>query len=171
MSRTGDCRNGRERVDCNLDAAFLDLPPGWDFFRSGTMEELKDLASHAPAFFIYFAAGLVFLAVYFKVYTVATKYDEMELIRHGNMAAAYSLVGSAAGFALPLGTAISHTASAQAFVFWALVAMVAQIATYFFLKLLLKDVDAQIEANNAAYGLLDGGISLAVGIINAGCVA
>jgi putative membrane protein len=135
------------------------------------MNEILELASHAPSFFGYFIAGLFFLAAYFLVYTRATKYDEMELIRHGNMAAAYSFIGSALGFSLPLSTAISHSASAQAFVFWALVAMVTQIATYYFLKLVLKDVDAQIEANNPAYGILDGGISLVVGVINAACVA
>jgi putative membrane protein len=135
------------------------------------MNEILELASHAPSFFGYFVAGLFFLGVYFKAYTVATKYDEMELIRHGNMAAAYSLIGSAIGFSLPLAIAISHTASATDFVFWAILAMVTQIATYFAMKLVLKDVDAQIEANNAAYGILDGGISLVVGIVNAACVA
>jgi putative membrane protein len=135
------------------------------------MNEILELASHAPSFFGYFIAGLLFLGIYFKAYTGATKYDEMELIRHGNMAAAYSLIGSALGFSLPLAIAISHTASAQAFVFWAIVAMVTQICTYYFLKLVLKDVDAQIEANNSAYGILDGGISLVVGVINAACVA
>jgi putative membrane protein len=135
------------------------------------MNEILELASHAPSFFGYFVAGLFFLGAYFLVYTRATGYDEMELIRHGNMAAAYSLTGSALGFSLPLAIAISHTASAQAFVFWALVSMVTQIATYYFLKLVLKDVDAQIEANNTAYGVLDGGIALVVGVINAACVA
>jgi uncharacterized membrane protein YjfL (UPF0719 family) len=49
--------------------------------------------------------------------------------------------------------------------------MVTQICTYYFLKLVLKDIDAQIEANNPAYGILAGGISLVVGVINAACVA
>jgi putative membrane protein len=135
------------------------------------MNEILELFSHAPSFFGYFVVGLFFLGAYFLAYTAATKCDEMELIRHGNMAAAYSLIGSALGFSLPLSTAISHTASAQAFVFWALVAMVTQICTYYFLKLVLKDVDAQIEANNPAYGILAGGVSLVVGVINAACVA
>jgi len=135
------------------------------------MNDILELLSHVPSFFGYFVAGLFFFGVYFRVYTGVTKCDELELIRHGNMAAAYSLIGSALGFSLPLSTAISHSASAQAFVFWALVAMVTQICTYYFLKLVWKDVDAQIEANNPAYGVLAGGISLVVGIINAACVA
>jgi putative membrane protein len=135
------------------------------------MNEILELASHAPSFFGYFIAGLFFLGVYFLAYTGATKYDDLQLIRHGNTAAAYSLIGSALGFSLPLAIAISHTASAQAFVFWAIVAMVTQICTYYFLKLVLKDIDAQIEANNPAYGVLAGGISLVVGVINAACVA
>ena len=135
------------------------------------MNGILELLANAPSFFGYFLVGLFFLGAYFLAYTRVTTYDEMELIRHGNMAAAYSLIGSALGFSLPLAIAISHTASAQAFVFWALVSMVTQIVTYYFLKLVLKDVDAQIEANNSAYGILDGGISLVVGVINAACVA
>ena len=135
------------------------------------MNEMLELFSHVPSFFAYFIVGLCFLGAYFLAYTAVTKCDEMELIRHGNTAAAYTLIGSALGFALPLAIAISHTASPQAFVFWALVAMVTQMATYYFLKLVLKDVDAQIEANNPAYGMLAGGIALVVGVINAACVA
>jgi putative membrane protein len=135
------------------------------------MNEILDLLAIARGFFAYFLAGLVFLGAYIMVYMATTKCDDLLLIRHGNTAAASSLVGSAVGFSLPLAAAILHTASAQGFVFWTLVAMVTQIATYFFLKLVLKDVDSQIEANNPAYGILAGGISIVVGIINAACVA
>ena len=135
------------------------------------MNEILEMLSHTPSFFGYFIMGLFFLGVYFIAYTRVTLYDEMELIRQGNTAAACSLIGSMLGFSLPLYTAIVHSASSQAFVYWSLMAMAAQIATYYFLKLALKDVDAQIEANNPAYGILDGGIALTVGIINAACVA
>lgn len=135
------------------------------------MNEILEMLSLAPKFFGYFIVALFFLGAYLLAYTAVTKSDELELIRHGNMAAAYSLIGSTLGFSLPLSTAISHTASAQAFVFWTIVSMVTQICTYYFLKLVLKDVDAQIEANNPAYGILAGGISLVVGVINAACVA
>ena len=134
------------------------------------MNEILELLSRASGFFGYFAAGLIFVGVNFFAYTRTTKYDEMELIRRGNVAAAYSLIGSTVGFSLPLSMAIVHTASAQAFVFWALVSMVTQIATYYFMKLVFKDVDAQIEANNPAYGVLDGGLCIVVGIVNAACV-
>jgi putative membrane protein len=135
------------------------------------MNEILELLSNARGFFAYFLAGLVFLGAYILVYMATTKCDDMQLIRHGNTAAAAALVGSAVGFSMPLATAILHTASARSFVFWALVAMVTQIATYFFLKLVLRDVDAQIESNNPAYGILTGGISIVVGILNAACVA
>lgn len=135
------------------------------------MNEILELLSHARGFFAYFFAGLVFLGAYIMIYMATTKCDDLLLIRHGNTAAASSLIGSAVGLSLPLATAILHTSSAPAFLFWAFIAMLTQIATYFFLKLVLKDVDAQIEANNPAYGILAGGISIVVGIINAACVA
>lgn len=135
------------------------------------MNDILEMVSHVPSFFGYFIMGLLFLIAYFLAYTRTTRYREMELIRHGNTAAACSLVGSALGFSLPLYAAIVHASSLQAFVFWSLMALVTQISTYYFLKTLLKDVDAQIEANNTAYGMLAGGVSLVVGVINAACVA
>ena len=135
------------------------------------MNEILEMISRIPSFYGYFIMGIFFLCAYFLAYTRTTRYNEMELIRHGNTAAAWSLIGSAVGFSLPLYAAIVHTTSYQAFVFWSLMALVTQISTYYFLKTLLKDVDAQIEANNTAYGILEGGISLVVGVINAACVA
>lgn len=135
------------------------------------MNELFEMLNDTPSFFGYFAFGLVFLAVYYFIYTRVTHFDELELIRQGNIAAACNLSGSALGFSLPLYSSIVHTSSTQGFVFWSLIALVAQIATYLFLKMMLKDVDTQIEANNIAYGILVGGVALVVGVINAACVA
>ena len=134
------------------------------------MNEILEMISHIPVFFGYFIMGLFFIGAYFLAYTYITRYDELALIRHGNSAAACALVGSALGFALPLYAAIVHTPTLQAFIFWSLMALATQIGTYYFLKLALKDMDAQIEANNTAYGILAGGISLVVGVLNAGCV-
>jgi putative membrane protein len=134
------------------------------------MDEIRELISHAPSFFGYFLIGLVFLGIHLLAYSATTKCDDLALIRQGNLAAACAITGSALGFSLPLSMAIVHAATAQAFAFWAVVAMVTQIGSYLFLKLVLKDVDAQIESSNPAYGVLMGGLSVVVGIINAACV-
>ncbi|HEY0634745.1 MAG TPA: DUF350 domain-containing protein [Gammaproteobacteria bacterium] len=135
------------------------------------MNELLAMLSSTPSFFGYYLMGLFFLGAYFLIYTRVTHFHEMALIREGNTAAATTLVGSALGFSLPLASAIIHTASAQEFVFWSVIALVTQIVTYLFLKALLKDVDLQIKSNNTAFGILAGGIALVVGLINAACVA
>lgn len=134
------------------------------------MNELLEMLNTTPSYFGYFAFALVFLVAYYLIYTRVTRFSELELIRSGNIAAACHLTGSTLGFALPLYASIVHTATLQGFVFWALLALTAQIATYLFLKLLLKDTDRQIESDNIAYGILLGGISLVIGVINAACV-
>lgn len=134
------------------------------------MNELLDMLNATPGFFGYFAFALVFLVVFYVIYTRVTHFNELQLIRQGNIAAACHLSGSTLGFALPLYSSIVHTSSLQGFVFWAVIALVAQIATYLFLKALLKDVDPQIESNNIAFGIFVGGIALVVGVINAACV-
>ncbi len=115
------------------------------------------------------AAGL-FLA-FFVIYTKITPFDEVTLIRQGNLAAANSLGGALIGFALTMASALAHTVSYQEFLAWAAFAMLVQLAVYFAATSLLHMSKDQIESNNKAFGTLLGAISISIGAINAGCIS
>ncbi len=131
------------------------------------MNEILELASHAPSFFGYFIVGLFFLGAYFFAYTSATKYDEMELIRHGNMAAAYSLSGTMLGFIVPLASAVEHSVNPVDMVVWGVIALLIQLAAFMLTRLLLPNIAADIPAGKQAPGFFLGAVSLGVGILNA----
>ena len=51
--------------------------------------------------------ALALLAIFAAIYVRVTPYNEIALIREGNMAASISLSGALIGFVLPLASAIS----------------------------------------------------------------
>lgn len=115
------------------------------------------------------AAALVL--AFFVVYTRVTPYDEVQLIRQGNHAAALSLGGSLLGFSATIASALVHTGDYVQFAGWAAGGLLAQLAVWFFTTRLLRMSKDQIEANNCAFGGLLGAISLSIGIVNAGCIS
>ncbi|MGU7772950.1 DUF350 domain-containing protein [Burkholderia sp. MR1-5-21] len=113
-----------------------------------------------------FVLLLAFAAVYLKV----TPFDELALIRDGNVAALLSFAGALIGFCLTLASSIAHNSTFVEVVLWAVGAMVVQLVTYAALTRLMPGMNHAIEDRNAAMGGLMGTASLVVGIINAACL-
>jgi putative membrane protein len=130
--------------------------------------------NYVPAILNYllhlFTAAALVLA-FFVVYTRVTPYDEVHLIREGNIAAALSLGGSLIGFSATIASSLVHTADYYQFAGWAFGAMVTQLLVWVVATRLLRMSKDQIEANNCAFGGLLGAISLSIGIVNAGCIS
>jgi putative membrane protein len=112
------------------------------------------------------AAGGVLQSLHFL-----TPFDEVLLIRQGNLAAALSLGGALIGFSITIGSALVHTADYREFFMWAFGAMVVQMLAYAVTTRLLNMSKDQIEANNAAFGGLLGAISISIGVINGACIS
>lgn len=122
-------------------------------------------------YLIHLILAAMLLAVFFKAYTAWTPFDEVLLIRQGNMAATLSLGGALIGFSITIGSALVHTADYREFVMWAAGAMVVQMLAYAVTTRLLNMAKDQIEGNNAAFGGLLGAISISIGVINGACIS
>jgi putative membrane protein len=116
------------------------------------------------------AAGLV-LFVFFLIYSWATPFDEMTLIRRGNVAASLTLGGALIGFSLTVASGLIHTDALMAFLGWSAVAALIQLATYVFVSRVLHMSKQQIEGNNVAFGVLMASISISIGAVSAGALA
>jgi putative membrane protein len=123
------------------------------------------------AYLLHLGTAALLVIVFFIVYTRITPYDEVKLIRQGNGAAALSLSGALLGFAATIASSLVHTAGYDAFAGWAFGALVVQLLVYAVATRLLRMARDQIEADNRAFGLLLGSISLSIGIVNAGCIS
>ena len=116
------------------------------------------------------AAGLLLL-VFFQVYTWTTPFDEMLLIRQGNVAASLTLGGAMVGFSMTVASGLMHTDNLMSFLGWSAAAAAIQLLTYALVTRLLHMSKEQIEGNNVAFGLLLAAISISVGAVSAGALS
>ena len=127
--------------------------------------------SGLPAFAGYFGAAMVLTVLFVVAYTAATPNDEFALIRSGNRAAAMSTGMSLIGFALPLASAIYHSANILDVVIWGLVALASQLVAFWLSTLAVPKLGEAIGAGDQAAGLWVGCVSIAAGLINAACMS
>jgi putative membrane protein len=115
----------------------------------------------------YFWAGLGFTVAFCLVYCWITPYDELKLVRKGNVAPAISFGGALIGFVLPLYSAISHSVGFVDMLIWAVIALVVQLTVFGIVRIFFKDLVREIENNHTAAATLLAFFSLAIGILNA----
>ena len=126
--------------------------------------------ANLPVFLGYFVSALVLLAAFIVIYGWLTPLNEWKLVHEGNTAAAVSLIGAALGFALPLATAIIRSANLADMVVWAGVALVLQLACFFVLRLLIRNLADEIASNHIGAATILAGASVTLGVINAACL-
>src|SRR5262245_3975192 len=91
--------------------------------------------SGLPAFVAYFCVTLLLAGGYLYVYMRITAHNEMELIRKDVPGAAVSLGLSLLGFALPVASAVAHSANILDCVIWGVIALVVQVIIYFMVRI------------------------------------
>ena len=132
------------------------------------MFDIAYFMNGAVHFIVAFGLACLFLTVFKWLYQVSTPYDERALIAANNTAAAVALGGAIIGFALPLASALSVTASIVEFTAWALLAGVIQIAAAFIIRrVVVRDMAARIEGGNLASAIYSAATSIGVGLLNA----
>ncbi len=116
------------------------------------------------------AAGLLLVA-FCLVYTWTTPFDEMTLIRQGNVSAALTLGGALLGFSMTVASGLLHTDALVSFLGWSAAAAAIQLLTYILVTRLLHMSKQHIESNNVAFGVLLASISISVGAVSAGALS
>lgn len=123
-----------------------------------------------PAFASYFVAAIGLLLVFCAIYAFFTPYREFQLIREGNEAAAVALGGAVIGFALPLAVTVAVNHSLEAMLGWGVVAGIVQLLVFVSARLLLPGINDSIARGRLAPGIFVALLSVAVGVLNAGCL-
>jgi putative membrane protein len=124
-----------------------------------------------PHFLAFFGLALLLLSVFWSLYTFLTPYDELGLIRAGNVSAAVALTGSLLGFALPLAASLLRSATPMVLVQWALLAALVQLAVYSVMALLMPNLGESVTQDRAAPAILLGGVSVVCGLLNAAAIS
>ncbi len=135
------------------------------------MREVFDSFAGFDDFLVYLAVSLAYLAVFIAIYIRITPYRELQLIREGNMAAAFSLSGALLGFIVPLCSAIQHSVSLVDMAIWGLVAMGVQILAFVAVRIIIPSITRDIPEGKGAQGFFLGSLALGVGLLNAACMS
>jgi putative membrane protein len=124
-----------------------------------------------PNFVVYFVVGGVLTALFVGLYANLTPQRDIALIRGGNSAAAVALVGALLGFEVPLASIIAHSAALVDLAVWGIVALVVQLGGFLVARMVLPHLPQAIEDGNIADAVFLAGLSLALGILDAACMA
>jgi putative membrane protein len=120
-----------------------------------------------PAFLAYFAVSGVVVVGYLVVYTWITPHDEFALIRANVPGAAIALGSSLIGFALPVASAIAHSANIVDCLIWSVVALAVQVLVYFLARIPDPGLSQRIAAGEMASAIWLGTASIAGGMLSA----
>jgi len=136
------------------------------------MNDGYSFGDSAIAFLVAFIAAGLFTIAFKLIYQAATPYNERNLIRDGNVAAAITLGAALLGYILPLAFALEHTVSLLEFAIWALLAGFIQIVTFTIVRLaVMRDFSDRIVRGELAAAIYMASISLGVGLLNAACMS
>ncbi len=131
---------------------------------------LLDDLNLLPAFLGYWLVSVSLVGVFAWLYTHATPYREISLIRQGNVAAAWSLGGALLGYVAALAFVIAHSVETHELVFWGILAGAVQIGAYRLVRFILPNLAEGIEQGRETYGLFLGLVSTGLGLLTGACM-
>ena len=123
-----------------------------------------------PNFLAYLGTAIVLLVAFMAIYLYVTPYDEINLIRANNVAAAISLSGAVLGFAMPIANVIAHSDTLLDLAVWGVIAGIVQLLAWMVARVALPRLKEDIAAGRAAPATFVAALSITVGLINAACM-
>ena len=123
-----------------------------------------------PVLILHSSVSLAMLAMGVFFYIKITPYDEIDLVRAGNSAAAVSLAGAIIGLAIPLAFSMASSVTIWEILIWGPVTLFLQLIAFRLTDLMLKDLPKRITDGEMGAALLLISIKLAVAAINAAAV-
>ena len=123
-----------------------------------------------PVLILHSSVTLAMLAMGIFLYIKITPYDEIELVRAGNSAAAASLAGAIIGLAVPLAFSMASSVTVWELLIWGPVTLFLQLIAFRLTDLMLRDLPKRITDGEMGAALLLISIKLAVAAINAAAV-
>jgi putative membrane protein len=116
---------------------------------------------------MHLGVALASLGFYVLAYTRSTPYEEIALVRKGNVGAAVALAGGLIGYAIVLSRATTYSTGIVDAVVWGLIGLVIQIAGHRALSLALPRLYTDIEDGELAPAIVKAGLVIALGLLSA----
>ncbi len=128
------------------------------------------LLATLPNFLLYFGSSLAMIVASLYVYIRITPYDEIQLIREGNTAAALSFAGTLLGMTVAMASVIIYSTGWLDKVIWCVVALGMQLLMWEIVNWIFGNLQRGIAVDRCmADAIMLAASSLAVGILQAAC--
>jgi putative membrane protein len=125
------------------------------------------LGSGLPVLLLQFVICIVLLVVGVVIYTKVTPFNEGELLRRGNVAAATVLSGAVVALAIPLAALLATTRAVLDIVVWGVVAILLQLVTVIITSHIMRGLRLSIDDGNLAAALPIMAAQFAIALLNA----
>lgn len=130
------------------------------------------ILSTLPSFVQYMlsSAGMLVMAIY--IYTKITPYNEIKLIREGNVAASVAFAGTILGMVCAMSSVILYSTSWLDKLAWCTIALMVQLCVWALVNVIFKNLQISIDQDRCmASAVMLATFSLAAGILQAACVS
>lgn len=136
------------------------------------MDAVITSISGLGSFAMYFLLSIGLFFVFKLVYAFVTPHDEWKLVKEDkNTAAAIGFAGAMIGFSIALAGAVSNSEFLLDYLIWGVVALIAQLFAFGLLRFtFMPKLAERITNNEISAGIMLGGMSVAVGLLNAACM-
>lgn len=126
-----------------------------------------------PDYAIFIGISLLLLVTSAAIFSLLTPYNELKLIKNGNVGAGVAYAGNILGIALVINSISYSTHDPLELLIWSTVGLVIQLAAFYALTLVLPDIFKRISDENScvAHGAMVAGVSVSVALLNSGALS
>ena len=132
--------------------------------------EIQAFATGFPLALLHAAISIGLLAAGGAIYAILTPYNDVQLIREGNPAAALSLCGTLLALAIPLAAALAGSASTFEVALWGFAVVVVQLLLFRLSDMALKGLPQRMQDGDVSAAALLVGAKTAIALLLAAAV-
>ena len=129
------------------------------------------MLANIPNFLLFFTVAIALTVSFLALYVYITPYNEIKLIKNGNVASAISFSGNILGLAIVMYNCVVYSHSIKEMVTWGIVGLVIQLTAWVGINFAFGDLNKAISEDECvADGIILAASSIGVGIIQAACL-
>lgn len=132
---------------------------------------LEAFTSGFPVLISHFVVAVLILLSGVFIYVKTTAWNDLELIRSGNLSASISLGGAFLSLSIPLSASLSASLSVPSIIIWGVTAVIIQLICDRLASLVIGDLSSRIKKNDISAAVSILGIKLSVAMINSAVIS
>ena len=132
---------------------------------------LEAFTTGFPVLISHFVVAVLILLSGVFIYVKTTAWNDLELIRSGNLSASISLGGAFLSLSIPLSASLTASLSVPSIIIWGITAVIIQLICDRLASLMIGDLSSRIKKNDVSAAVFILGIKLSVAMINSAVIS